>query len=187
MEKKRFRQRGSLVLIVLALLSVGLLSTEKVWSEHGGNLSEAVGIKYLCVGRIAVRLGPREGTHDAEKRPLTPFADAEQNCRPPMLPAQKGSETLAAAVAPVSGYGAVLERLDAGPDDALLISMELLEEAGWTETAGSKLLRERRPDLAAAAYLKKGAWVVTLVVPRPTSSGTLMLTAGVWPYLKEEM
>jgi hypothetical protein len=183
-KKRRFDNHTSTGLIALALASVAILGARDGWSQNSG-APKREGLRYICVGSIAVDLWPADESAPLERHPEMPMAEAKRRCRPPMPPSSKRSKTVAAAVAPASGFGAVLEEWNAGPDAALTGARELLEAAGWVETAGSKLLRSERPDLAAAAYENDGAWLFTLEVPRPGASRTLILTAGLWPDLKE--
>lgn len=188
-KKKWIRKHGPWgLLTATSLAAVVLLGATSVRSGPGSRPREDAGLRFVCVGDVAVDLW-REGSRDDRewKREL-PFAEARRKCRPPGIPGIHGAVPVAAAVAPVSGYGLSLDNVALGPMETLSRASERLKAAGWSETPGSRLLRERTDRFHAASFTRNGAWLLTLALGRSDGSGgSRLLMAGQWPELEEEL
>ncbi len=172
----------------MSFAAVVILGATGARSGPGSRPREDAGLRFVCVGDVAVDLWRESAPDDPERRLHLPFAEARRKCRPPRLPGIHGAEKVAAAVAPVSGYGLALDNVVADPAEAIARASERLEAVGWTETPGSRLLRERTDRFHAAGFVRDGAWLLTVALPRSDQpTGSRLLMAGQWPGLEEEL
>jgi hypothetical protein len=176
------KQHTTVFLICLSVASVVFLKVGigRTGTKESDSSRHKEGIKYICVGNVGAVIGDDEAPAQDGFNLEVPMARAKRHCRPPLLPDFEAAKLWSAAVAPSSGYGAVLLEVPGTKTQVLEKARQRLTQSGWSETGGSALGNVRRPDIGARTFDRKEAWLFATAYPKPSGNGTFLLLAGEW-------